>query len=90
LVATAGLIRLGRSATRKRIRNAAERVLRGAVIARKLSYGTQSAGGSRFVERMLSVATTCRQQGRAVFAFLSDALQAAWAGRPALVLVAAP
>jgi transposase len=70
--------------------NAAERVLRGAVIARKLSYGTQSAEGSRFVERMLSVATTCRQQGRAVFAFLTDALQTAWAGRSAPVLVVAP
>jgi hypothetical protein len=33
--------------------NASERALRHAVIWRKLSFGTQSAGGSRFVETML-------------------------------------
>jgi hypothetical protein len=34
-------------------------VLRHAVIWRKLSFGTQSAGGSRFLETMLSVTETC-------------------------------
>ena len=33
---------------------------------RKLSFGTQSAAGSRFVETMLTVIETCRQQGRNV------------------------
>lgn len=70
--------------------NAAERVLRPAVIARKLSYGTHSAAGSRFIERIRSVVTTCRQQGRTVFAFLTEAVQAAWHGQPAPVLVATP
>ena len=46
--------------------NAAERALRFAVIWRRISGGTDSASGSRFVERMLSVVTTCRQQGRDV------------------------
>jgi transposase len=67
--------------------NAAERVLRPAVIWRKLSGGTQSRDGSRFVERILSVVTTCRQQHRNVFAFLTEAVQAAWAGQPTPLLV---
>ena len=41
--------------------NAGERALRHAVIWRKLSFGTQSAAGSRFVETMLTVIETCRQ-----------------------------
>src|SRR4029079_13602161 len=43
--------------------NHAERALRHGVIYRKLSGGTDSEAGSRFVERMLSVVATCRQQG---------------------------
>ena len=43
--------------------NAAERALRHAVIWRKLSSGTQSAAGSRFVERMLTVVETARRAG---------------------------
>jgi len=56
--------------------NAGERSLRHAVIWRKLSFGTQSANGSRFVETMLTVMETCRQQGRRVFAFLTHAVKA--------------
>ena len=63
--------------------NAAERSLRHAVIWRKLSFGTQSASGSRFVERMLSVIETCRQQERDVFAWVVDAVQAHLANQPA-------
>jgi transposase len=55
--------------------NTSERSLRHAVIWRKLSFGTQSVGGSRFVERMLSVIETCRQQGRNTFAFLVSAME---------------
>jgi transposase len=55
---------------------AGERSLRHAVIWRKLSFGTQSASGSRFVETMLTVIETCRQQGRNVFAFLTNAVEA--------------
>jgi len=54
--------------------NAAERSLRHAVIWRKLSFGTQSAAGSRFVETLLTVIETCRQQDRSVFAFVTDAV----------------
>jgi len=41
--------------------NAAKRSLRHAVIWRKLSFGTQSEKGSRFVETLLSVIETCRE-----------------------------
>ncbi len=56
--------------------NAGERSLRHAVIWRKLSFGTQSASGSRFVETMLTVIETCRQQRRNALDFLTRAVQA--------------
>jgi transposase len=56
--------------------NAAERALRHAVCWRKASRGTDSAGGSRFVERVLTVVASCRQQERDVWRFLADAIQA--------------
>ena len=46
--------------------NPAERALRGPVIHRKLSLGTQSDNGERFAERALSAATTCRMQRRSL------------------------
>jgi transposase len=63
--------------------NAGERALRHAVIWRKLSFGTQSVGGSRFVETMLTVIETCRQQHRNAFEYLTAAVQAHLAGEPA-------
>ena len=51
--------------------NHAERALRHGVIYRKLSGGTDSETGSRFVERMLSVVATCRQQGVSVLEYLT-------------------
>jgi transposase len=62
--------------------NASERALRHAVIWRKLSFGTRSAGGSRFVETMLTVIETCRQQSRDVFAYVTASVQAHFAGQP--------
>ena len=56
--------------------NAGERSLRHAVIWRKLSFGTQSATGSRFVETMLTIIETCRQQRRNAFAFVTSAVEA--------------
>ena len=60
----------------------AEQALRRAVIWRKQRFGSQSGSGSRFVERILSVVATARQQGRNVFALLVDTLQANWSGNP--------
>lgn len=56
--------------------NLAERDLRAAVIWRKTSFGTDSARGSRFVERMLTTVSTLRKQGRCLLGFLSAALKA--------------
>jgi transposase len=56
--------------------NAAERALRHAVFWRKTSSGTDSARGSRFVERVLTVVETCRQQGRNLLQFLTQAIAA--------------
>jgi transposase len=66
--------------------NAAERALRPAVIWRKLSFGTQSASGSRFVERMLTVIETARRRGQNAFVWLADAVRAGFAGQPRPVL----
>jgi transposase len=61
--------------------NAAEQALRPAVLWRKGSFGTQSGDGSRFVERMLTVTATCRQQGRRVLDVLVAAIIAAQRGQ---------
>ena len=63
--------------------NASERALRPAVIWRKLSFGTQSANGSRFVEKILTVVETCHRQSRNSFEFLTAALQAHFNREPA-------
>jgi transposase len=55
--------------------NASERALRPAVIWRKLSFGTQSERGSRFVETLLTVVETCRQQKRSAIRFVRDAVE---------------
>lgn len=47
--------------------NAGERAVRHAVIWRKLSFGTQSAAGSRFVETIFTVVASCRQLRRNLF-----------------------
>jgi transposase len=62
--------------------NSAEHALRCAVLWRRRSFGTQSAAGSRFVERILTAVTTLRQQERSVLDYLTAATQAATAGLP--------
>jgi transposase len=70
--------------------HAAERAVRHAVIWRRISGGADSKAGSRFVERMLTVGTTCRQRGRHVLDSLSSWFQAARNGQtiPSLLPVA--
>jgi transposase len=52
--------------------NAAERALRRGVIWRRRSFGTQSVQGSSFVERILTVVISLRQQNRDVLDFLTQ------------------
>lgn len=68
--------------------NASERALRPAVIWRKLSFGTQSASGSRFVETILTVVETCHRQSCNSFEYLTAAVQAHFADQPAPSLLA--
>lgn len=67
--------------------NRAERAVRKAVLWRKKSFGSVSERGCRFVERILSVVQTLRSQGRQVWQFLSQALEAHRCNRPAPGLV---
>jgi transposase len=67
--------------------NAAERALRHAVCWRKTSGGTDSAAGSRFVERVLTVVESCRQQKRDVLEFLTNAIQATRGGTQSPTLI---
>ena len=67
--------------------NAAERALRPAVLWRKGCFGTHSATGSRFVERMLTVAATLKQQRRNVVDYVTDVCVAALHHQPALSLL---
>lgn len=62
--------------------NHAERSLRGAVIYRKLSLGSQSEGGEQRIERLLSASITCRLQHRSLFTYLSELLAAHARGDP--------
>jgi transposase len=72
--------------------NAAERAERHTVIWRQISGGTDSAAGSRFVERMVTVVATCRQQGLNVLDYLRSCFEAARSGQatPSLLPVAQP
>jgi transposase len=66
--------------------NHAERALRSAVIYRKLSLGSQSEGGERRIERLLSAHTTCRLQGRSLFVYLTALFAAHARGDPVPLL----
>lgn len=63
--------------------NEAERALRHGVLWRHTSFGTHSADGSRFVERLLTVRDTLRQQQRSVLDYLTTACHAALHQQPA-------
>ena len=56
--------------------NAAERAIRGPVIKRKLSFGTQSDAGGRFVETTQTIIETCCQQNRNALDYITEALTA--------------
>jgi transposase len=66
--------------------NHAERALRGAVIYRKLSLGSQSENGETRIARLLSAHTTCRLQARSLHDYLAELLAATARGEPAPLL----
>ena len=59
--------------------NVAEQPIRFVVIDRKMTQGTRSEWGRRWLERIWTVIATCRQRGRSPFEFLSSAVSA-WLG----------
>jgi hypothetical protein len=63
--------------------NAAERAIRPGVWWRKGSFATQSAEESRFVEALMTVVATLKQQHRHALEYLTAACQAALCGNPA-------
>lgn len=68
--------------------NHAERLLRRAVLWRRRSFGSQSAAGCRFVERILTVVQTRKLRGEGVLEYLHDAVAARRAGLPCPKLLA--
>jgi transposase len=70
--------------------NHAERVLRRGVLWRKNAFGSHSAAGCRFVERLLTVVQTRRLQGRSVLGYLYAALVAHRKSLPTPSLLATP
>jgi len=69
--------------------NTAERAIRPGVQWRKGSFGTQSEAGSRFVESMMTVVATLKQQQRNVLEYLTAAHEAALRGEAAPSLLPA-
>src|SRR5207245_1843895 len=69
--------------------NTAERSICPGVLWRKGSFGTQSAEGSRFVESMMTVVATLKQQRRNVLEYLTAACEAALLGEEAPSLLPA-
>lgn len=61
--------------------NEAERALRHAVVWEKISLGTWSDWGCRFVERIESLVATSRQRGESVLEMLTAAIRAYRAGK---------
>jgi transposase len=62
--------------------NHAERGLRGAVIHRKLSLGTQSERGERSLERLLTASITCRPRKQSLYAYHTQVITAHAHGDP--------
>jgi transposase len=60
--------------------NLAEQAIRFVVIDRRITQGTRSEKGRRWCERIWTVIATCAQQGRTVFQFLLDSVQAHLSG----------
>ena len=62
--------------------NLAEQAIRFVVIDRKVTQGTRSEKGQRWLERIWTVMATCAQTGRSVFTFLHESLSTYFASQP--------
>ena len=60
--------------------NLAEQAIRFVAIHRRMTQGTRGEKGQHWCERLWTVAATCVQQGRSVFGFLLEAVQAHFQG----------
>jgi transposase len=56
--------------------NLAEQAIRFVVIDRRITQGTRGEGGRNWCERIWTVIASCAEQGRSVFAYLHEAVQA--------------
>jgi transposase len=61
--------------------NAAERAIRPAVIWRRTSFGSDSAAGSEFVSRLLTVVSSLKAQERNILNFLAESVSASRSGQ---------
>ena len=55
--------------------NLAERLIRTIAIWRKTSFGTQSKMGSLYMERIMTVVSTCKLQGKNILDYLTRAVE---------------
>jgi transposase len=62
--------------------NLAEQAIRFVVIDRKVTQGSRSDTGQRWLERIWTAMATCAQTGRSVFTLLHESLTAWFSGQP--------
>jgi len=67
--------------------NLAEQAIRFVVIDRKITQGSRSESGQKWLERIWTVTATCSQTGRSVFEFITAAVIANFQGEPGPSLV---
>lgn len=63
--------------------NLAEQAIRFVVLDRVVTQGTRGQTGRDWCERIWTVIASCTQQGRSVFAYLSEAVRRHWHGQRA-------
>lgn len=67
--------------------NHTEQQIRQCVIDRKITQGTRSEAGQRYLERVWTAIATCKKQGRRFFSFLCESIAAKLQNRPAPSLI---
>lgn len=67
--------------------NLAEQAIRFVVIDRRVTQGSRSLAGRKWLERIWTAIATCTQHGQSVFAFLNQTVQALFADTPVPTLL---